>query len=130
MDKYKLSDNKGITLKEAMESYIPYGMAHYIKEKQHLLETLGFDGSFESMQLTFSKISLEELMDISLGISDKPLTIESIQNETQIRFGIELPTQDTFFQKHDIKNAKLTISNVEGKDGLIIFVDEDEEILK
>jgi len=129
-DKYKLSDNKGITLKEAMESYIPHGMAHYIKEKQHLLETLGFDGSFGSMQLTFSNTSLEELMDISLGISDKPLTIESIQNHTQIRFGIELPAQDTFFQKFDIKDAKLTISEVEGKDGLIIFVDEDDEVVK
>lgn len=89
-EKNKLKTNTGLELKKQIQTFIPNGMSDYIKSKDKMIKTVGFEDSAISMNLEFpTDISEDDLINMSMGLK-KSLPVK-ISNITLERFDIKLP---------------------------------------
>ncbi|GAB1542864.1 hypothetical protein NUACC21_55380 [Scytonema sp. NUACC21] len=68
-DADKLESLTGRSLKSAIEKIAPDGMIKYIENKNHLLNTLGFeDGKYQAKITIMSPDPIGDILDVTLGI--------------------------------------------------------------
>lgn len=87
-DKEKLENTDGESLKESIERYVPHGAEEYIKNKNSLLRTLGFETGLGQFNVVVSgKDPITDMIDLTLGLR-KELNIDKFAHK---RFGILSP---------------------------------------
>jgi hypothetical protein len=112
----KLDELTGQCLKAKIESYIPDGFNEYIKQKNQLLKSLGFEDGLGIIRFTLSEENpLEKMIDLNLGII-KSMNVSEFESYHK-RFGIL--SKEPF-----VKGTKGEISvDVKPLKALIIFKD-------
>lgn len=86
----RLKTNTGLELKKQIQTFIPNGMSDYIKSKDKMIKSVGFNDGAISMSLEFpTDISEDDLINMSMGLK-KSLPVK-ISNITLERFDIKLP---------------------------------------
>lgn len=78
------------SFRQGLVQRIGLSSSGYMRQKEELLKTLGYDGPFHSMSATFSFESEDHFVDAWLGIAD--LHIENIEH-FETRFGIAIKDQ-------------------------------------
>jgi len=87
-DKLKYTD--GASLKESIERCVPQGPEEYIKTKNNLLKTLGFEtGSGHFNVILSGKDPITDMVDLTLGLR-KELSVDKFTGR-HLRFGILSP---------------------------------------
>ena len=81
----------GEGLKNAILSHIPVGMEKYIKNKQDVLKTVGFENGYEEIEVIVTrevKNPIEDILNLTLGLKDT-IEVEKF-NRKSTRFGIPI----------------------------------------
>ena len=100
-DKDKLKLSNGQNLKDAISSVVSMGMDEYIKRKNELIQSVGFDNASYSIQTAFRGATENDILDLLLGVK-KNLPVEVTQMK-QKRFGIELPLENELTKADNVK---------------------------
>ncbi|MEK8020437.1 MAG: hypothetical protein VSS75_026515, partial [Candidatus Parabeggiatoa sp.] len=86
-EEHRLNELTGECLKAKIESYISDGLEEYVKQKNILLNTLGFENGGGNFKVTISEENpLEKMVDLTLGIRNS-LNVSKFECYHQ-RFGI------------------------------------------
>lgn len=100
-EKDKLKSIKGQCLKDTIKSYASVGMNEYIKQKNELINSIGFDDSSFSITMSFKDVTHNDLIDMSLGLK-KDISVE-VSKMVQKRFGMEMPIANKIDEASDVK---------------------------
>jgi hypothetical protein len=97
----KLRNFNGSELSEAIKQYIPNGLDEYIKNKQEILKTIGYENGEEEYNIQVDIEGYSIMTDSMLGMESKEIPIASFLKFTK-RFNIllkdkDLPSLDTRF---------------------------------
>ena len=104
--KDKVKDISGEALKAAIEKHIPDGLSSYIKEKDKIIQSVGFESGWA--QINFDVIDenpIEKMVDLTLGIVDEVKVSNFIGRSSRFNILSQIP----FFEH---KSGRIELPNL------------------
>ena len=129
----KIDEISGEGIKRAIQKYIPNGIDYYVKWKEGILNSVGYDEGYGVAEITFEDFKLEDIINLSLGLRDTPLNLKDEKIKftfKERRFGIEQPFGRLFSQSAVMESISVRAIPPEKENALIVISQEDKVIDK